>query len=73
MQLVAAASGDGWLLTVSRPQAWSRAAAHGVTRLVRELTRTPRVERLDGRPELLHLLLTPAHVDAVGARRPYGV
>jgi hypothetical protein len=71
---VAAASGEGWMVTISRPTAWTRWAARRVTLLVRELTRASRIERLAGRPELLHLVLTrSAEVDAVGARRPHGV
>ncbi|MGH8308331.1 MAG: prolipoprotein diacylglyceryl transferase family protein [Steroidobacteraceae bacterium] len=73
MQPVAAAPGDGWLVTVSQSRAWSRSAARRMTTLVRELTRAPRIERLAGRPELLHFLLAPTQPDAVVEGRPHGI
>ncbi len=73
LQPVEAGSGSQWLVTVSRPRAWGRVAARRVSATVRELTRSARTERLPGRPELLHLLLTPAGASPPAAEVPRGV
>lgn len=74
LEPVTSDSGGRWLVTLSRTRAWGRMAARRVSATVRELTHSSRAERLPGRPELLHLLLTPStRLDGTTSGGSHGV